>query len=653
MPISLSFYDLSLLNMPQRRIRAIPELPELRAMYSELRNLSVAPPANQQAGLRRFAASTEPLFSPLKEIPCANVDGLMVCDALATKVCTGCRLVSYCSNECQSSHWKRHKQDCKMYLRSNAWKPSWSTEGRAPAFDDTNARHGDEGTTTLTPSALNDDSALWGNVPAIDIINLNDNEGDVEKDFSLAFIASGDLRHVMKTVNSLPPNYSGRFDILLNDSNNCIASRNIALLLILGTIQDEHLSAEIALHFWYSTLIPREYQLKITNVLFPLLNHLAKLEKSSEQWTPFPLNSSSTLEVECGVNDIGHCLAWYAHQGHADALRAEYDRARTSHSLRDHRDRTYAGLDPSHRVAFYRYRRSGLALPFGAATKHFDQWNHSLFSFREKWLQSDNSDPLDGWNMNEVIQAGGAHGAQPEDIYGCLYFFLSDQLRTFAERIRKVPISFKIHIRDACELSKQIRAGVFSGRGLQPTIRFHRIEVSNTIEASSVALRDVLEHWGPLLADEKDAAIIGHCTKWHREQKDGCATGADEATFESLKKEMMERLERVPSLLDNAEKILGSSEAAMLSFMLDIDLIYDNSEPFATYLNKQGLPGILEKTGLTLRESHRVVPHRFLTPLEAPASALPEFSWDREAWYNHTRLTSSDWTRRFVEFSKA
>ncbi|KAF5319826.1 hypothetical protein D9611_012899 [Ephemerocybe angulata] len=558
-------------------------------MYSELRNLSVAPPANQQAGLRRFAASTEPLFSPLKEIPCANVDGLMWYGAHVDGLL-----------------------DCKMYLRSNAWKPSWSTEGRAPAFDDTNARHGDEGTTTLTPSALNDDSALWGNVPAIDIINLNDNEGDVEKDFSLAFIASGDLRHVMKTVNSLPPNYSGRFDILLNDSNNCIASRNIALLLILGTIQDEHLSAEIALHFWYSTLIPREYQLKITNVLFPLLNHLAKLEKSSEQWTPFPLNSSSTLEVECGVNDIGHCLAW--------GMRMPCGRST---------------IVPGPLIRYEIIATERLALPFGAATKHFDQWNHSLFSFREKWLQSDNSDPLDGWNMNEVIQAGGAHGAQPEDIYGCLYFFLSDQLRTFAERIRKVPISFKIHIRDACELSKQIRAGVFSGRGLQPTIRFHRIEVSNTIEASSVALRDVLEHWGPLLADEKDAAIIGHCTKWHREQKDGCATGADEATFESLKKEMMERLERVPSLLDNAEKILGSSEAAMLSFMLDIDLIYDNSEPFATYLNKQGLPGILEKTGLTLRESHRVVPHRFLTPLEAPASALPEFSWDREAWYNH------------------
>lgn len=29
-----------------------------------------------------------------------------------TKMCTGCRLVYYCSNECQRSHWREHKVMC-------------------------------------------------------------------------------------------------------------------------------------------------------------------------------------------------------------------------------------------------------------------------------------------------------------------------------------------------------------------------------------------------------------------------------------------------------------------------------------------------------------------------------------------------------------
>ncbi|KAF8991943.1 hypothetical protein BDQ17DRAFT_1188267, partial [Cyathus striatus] len=29
------------------------------------------------------------------------------------KICTGCRKVRYCSEECQKTDWKRHKKECK------------------------------------------------------------------------------------------------------------------------------------------------------------------------------------------------------------------------------------------------------------------------------------------------------------------------------------------------------------------------------------------------------------------------------------------------------------------------------------------------------------------------------------------------------------
>jgi len=121
-----------------------------------------------------------------------------------------------------------------------------------------------------------------------------------------------------------------------------------------------------------------------------------------------------------------------------------YDRVRTAPSRQDYRDRMYAGLKPSHRVAFQEYRRFGIVLPFGAMNAHFNSPNRSLFSPTGSWLQTDYADPLEGWDIDKVLEMGKSCGAQSEDVYGCLYFFLSDQLRKFSKRIREINISFHI-----------------------------------------------------------------------------------------------------------------------------------------------------------------------------------------------------------------
>ena len=43
---------------------------------------------------------------------CANLCGA---DARSTKLqcCAACRVVNYCSKECQKTDWKRHKAECK------------------------------------------------------------------------------------------------------------------------------------------------------------------------------------------------------------------------------------------------------------------------------------------------------------------------------------------------------------------------------------------------------------------------------------------------------------------------------------------------------------------------------------------------------------
>ena len=140
-----------------------------------------------------------------------------------------------------------------------------------------------------------------------------------------------------------------------------------------------------------------------------------------------------------------------------------------------------------------------------------------------------------------MIQSGKAHGAQPEDIYGCLYFFLSTHLRTLARRIRKLPFSFKLFSVEACALSKHIEENVFTGMGIASNTRFDRIEVSNILDVNYVGTRQVLTAWSPFLRQNKHAVIVGYFMNWFMVQKDGRVQGAGKSAMEQATKQLLER----------------------------------------------------------------------------------------------------------------
>ena len=197
--------------------------------------------------------------------------------------------------------------------------------------------------------------------------------------------------NVIATVNALGSNYSGRLNIYLNDLNPHIVSRNIVLLLILGTIPDEVIAADIALHFWYSVFMPMEYRLRI-------LSMVANLLKESDSASPIvaPLGPYSTLT--CLVSNDVRRLMFENVQPliSPDEAQNEYNRVRRAPSRADYRDRMYMGLRPSHRLAFLEYRRFGIILPFGALNAHCNAPNSSLFS-NGVWLQTDYANPLESW----------------------------------------------------------------------------------------------------------------------------------------------------------------------------------------------------------------------------------------------------------------
>ncbi|KAG0697937.1 hypothetical protein DFH29DRAFT_944009 [Suillus ampliporus] len=593
----------------------------------------------------------KPKFPPLDVLPCANVQvtQFKACPKQGIKTCSACKLVSYCSKECQENHWRIHKRDCKNQLKSDDWKPAWVVERRLPTSLQTQTSFptslfsGQNLPTHITE--FDSGLYLWGNMPAMDLINLEQNEKDKSQDLSLALVASGDLRHVVRTINALPEDYSGHLRVLLNDFCSPVVARNIVILLILGTVPDETMAVDIALHFWYSVFMPAEYG---SIIMALVASFLLKVSANLEGRQPLGQRSCLDCLITERLAQLFHHFGPTATLSMADAQN-EYDRVRTAPSRGDDWDRMFARLKPSHRLAFQEFRRFGIVLPFGAMNAHFNVPNTSLFSLNGKWLQTDFADPLAGWDIGQIIDAGTANGAQPEDIYGCLYFFLSHQLRTFYRRLRELQISFRVVTTDASSLSRMIREDKLSSFGIPASVRFDRIEVSNIFDINYVGIRDVLTHWGPLLKESRTAALVGYFMNWVMIQPGGRAYSAGAIESKRLIHALVEK-GRFPGLgLNSRISDPQDLQTGLLQVGDSLNAIYDNSKAFARFLKQQKLEDVLSKTKLKLREKHTIVPHRYKVPLDAAPNALPDFS-DDENWYKYTQLQLSSWTERFVEF---
>lgn len=246
----------------------------------------------------------------------------------------------------------------------------------------------------------------------MDIINLKNNEKDKTRDFSLAFVgvlpprpyppcfssfafnlASGDLRNVIRTVNALGSDYTGRLHILLNDTSKTIVSRNLVLLLILGAMPNEAVAADIALHFWYSVFLPEEYRLRILALLALVL------QRHTDKTEPLSVDLGRRAKLACLVpQEITDRLLYTACPTlSASQARDEYERFYATPARLDVRNRALTGVKPCHSLAFMAFWRSGVVLPFSTVSDHYTAPNASLFSPCGTWLADNVENPLASW----------------------------------------------------------------------------------------------------------------------------------------------------------------------------------------------------------------------------------------------------------------
>ncbi|KAL4911349.1 hypothetical protein BDW74DRAFT_164872 [Aspergillus multicolor] len=118
---------------------------------------------------------------------------------------------------------------------------------------------------------------LLTNPGTIDLLQLKDNEGEaVSQDFALLLAASGDLRSLMKTINSLPETYSGTLDFNLNDNEEMVVARNIILLIIAFSFPPSEASV-IMIHLWYSAFLPKHLLEAVQSRIVPLFQDVSSL----------------------------------------------------------------------------------------------------------------------------------------------------------------------------------------------------------------------------------------------------------------------------------------------------------------------------------------------------------------------------------------
>ncbi|GJE94081.1 zf-MYND and DUF4470 domain-containing protein [Phanerochaete sordida] len=587
-----------------------------------------APLVGLEADLARLSTADALLC-----VRCAYTDPATAheCPRAGLQACSSCRLVKYCSKECQHKHWKLHSRDCKDPMRSEQWKPGWVEGGRTASFVGSEPRK----------HALSQRLQLWGNMPAIDILKLTPDDAKSRADISLAFIASGDLRNAIKTVNGLPEDYAGTLTILLNDREPYTTLRNILTLQLLAQTADKPHAADAALHLWYSAFLPQEHADAIAA--------LARALAASGGIMHTQLGENASLDVDIGAAPCALAGQLFASKQYsAAAARQSLTATRFDPARVDLRHRRWMRCTPPHRLALAQHARTGVLLPFGAPRARFEAPNRTLFDPDGEWVQGDGADPLDVWDTEDVVATGAKHGCTREDLYGCLYFHVLAQLRAFAARLARFRVHIVLTDADACALAAALWGGDLAGAGLGASVRFDRVDASNLGDAHYLGVPRVLGAWGGFVrTGERPGVLVAHFVNW--------IAGAPGATFgKDDMEELFMRLAatgRVPQPDARTRK----SPAAMKAWIAGAgslahvyDAVHDSAPAFDAFLARVGLPGVLARVRLRRRLLHHVVPHRLCAPVHASPNALPEFK-DTESWYLQSSIGCPMWTERYIE----
>ncbi|KAJ7498077.1 hypothetical protein B0H11DRAFT_1715329 [Mycena galericulata] len=581
-----------------------------------------------------FGMGSAPNGRTVSHLMCGNATNAKSCPSQGLNACTKCHLIKYCSEKCRSQHWPKHRSQCTHPYLRETWQPSWVTEGRDPTFLYTS------NILTLYRPSID----FWGDLPAMDCLQLATNEGmDDLKPLGDLKLSSGDLRNLIRSVNSLPPDYAGYCDILLNDTNPVLVNRNLVILFVLlssGPSLEE--AAELATHLMYSAALPgggAEYVKRCISFIYESAEEF-EADLSFHRCL-HTRGEGKVYSVQPSTGIKRFLEMFHSTYSISGALKSMKDTTLAPDRL-DSNEKYFASLKPSHRMSFQRFRETGILAPFSLNTVTFTQPNRSLFSPQGAWLVPEDANPLFGWAVSDVQNSGIKHGASPEDILGCLFFHVKDELREFAKRVKELRIDIHVTSFDSGILAKGITIGALPAF---EDANFDRILTSNLVD--TVGLRTCLADWGPLLNRENEFASILMQTKAWDINRPSATTQWGPHAMELL----MDKCNKIPGLEVKMKSIFaqGLRSPALFRIFESLDAFSENEDAFQDYLRDQDTDSSAAAFDLRLRTAHRVHPKRFGIPLNAPRwQKLPDLSSNE--FYDLFTIGGANLPVRFLEF---
>ncbi|KAF8966274.1 hypothetical protein BDZ97DRAFT_1657993 [Flammula alnicola] len=596
----------------------------------------------------------------VSQVPCSNMasrgSGLDACSNVGLMACSQCSLVKYCSGRCQRQHWSKHRLECEHPYLDPGWEPEWMAKNRQPSLSDSSF---------LPPSSSSEVYKNSG-CPAYDCLQLEHNEGldGLGKDSKICMTgefnntpsalqkvsdslfpsisAAGDIRNLVETVNSLPSGFTGKLDILLNNSNTIVLNRMLVILCVLltpGPSIEE--SAELAAHLMYSACLPEtaaSYMRYCVNIIYG--DDLNDGEMSFQ--TALRTRGRGKLYSAQPAVSIKRPMEMFA---------STYGLAKALGSMKgvfhdpfytDDRHKLLSTLKPAHRLALYHFWQTGILAPFSLDLKPFKSPNRLMFTPQGEWIGNiSDVNPLHGWDVSAVRRTGIRTGIDPMgDILGCLFFHVKSELREFSMRVKELNINIHLLQYDSRLLSKGISIGVLPAFY---DASFDRVDVGDMGDQIGVA--ESLADWGPLLNKKNDSScLIMHSKKWHEESPASIARNNPRAV-----KILMERCKSVPSLKSQLKTFFkGPQSPSLVRLMASLDAFVDHERAFMEYLETQEAQSTGTSLGISLRHMNLVHPKRVGIPLHASSQKLPNLS--KEEFYDLFTMGGADLTMRFAEF---
>ncbi|CEL00665.1 hypothetical protein ASPCAL00263 [Aspergillus calidoustus] len=559
------------------------------------------------------------------------------CTKVGFKTCRDCHLVLVCYRSAfpfaldlslttlGSTVAKYVKSPIGQYIKS--WRPSWDTEDRVPTFIDNQILEG--------PFVLHDfggTKTFWGRVPAIDLLQLKDNEGRaISQDLVLLLAGCGDLRSLIKTINALPEAYTGCLDVDLNDKEEMVVARNVILLLVALNFPPNEASV-LMLHLWYSAFLPKDLLQSVQTKIVPLLQGLLTLEReepTSISRRTFSFHGVTLTAFLPGsfwekiLSDFARCFSTPFSE--AAALRQSVTMA--AHR-QDYVDRALFRLPPPWRLAHMRFREDGLLLPFGASRDEFNIPNPLFFQTTESWPMPDSADPLDGWKLAEILQS--SYGAT-NDIHGQLYLHVLGFLREFCEKLPGLKLTISLLNMDAFDLPTNL--GMFYGKERA----YDRIDLAS-VAKTGPQLAEALDSFGPLLQSKTQnprATVLTMFPDIALRMR----TFADQKNWLSRKTVTVQQF----LSLDSADLSHGCYKADYLNFLSAHDLFLNRNAIFNRFIQSARLAQIATSVGLEMKPKHTVIAK---WPLRLPKSPT-KHDFEMLHWSSHHG------SERYIEWQRA